>query len=97
MCLLKLYDIAIQLSTCNYMYYNGDCLSTSICIRVPDDMNHKLHSLAQTLERPRSYIIKKALDKYLEEYADYLIAIDRLHDKDDTIISSKQLRDQLGL
>ena len=75
----------------------GDVLSTSICIRIPEDIHSKLDALAQTLDRPRSYIIKKALEEYLEEYTDYLIAIERLNDKDDKIISGKQLREKLDL
>ena len=72
-------------------------MSTSICIRIPEDIHFRLDALAQTLDRPRSYIIKKALEEYLEEYSDYLIAIERLKDKDDKIISGKQLREKLGL
>jgi RHH-type rel operon transcriptional repressor/antitoxin RelB len=72
-------------------------LSASICISVPEDLRSRLDELAQTLDRPRSYIIKKALEEYLEEYTDYLIAIERLNDKDDKIITGKQLRDKLGL
>ena len=42
-------------------------------------------------------MIKKALENYLNEYADYQIALDRLNDKDDEIITSKDLRLTLGL
>jgi hypothetical protein len=37
------------------------------------------------------------MEEYLEEYTDYLIAVERLNDKDDKIITGKQLRDKLGL
>jgi hypothetical protein len=37
------------------------------------------------------------IEEYLEEYIDYLIAVECLNDKDDKIISGKQLRDELGL
>jgi len=42
-------------------------------------------------------IMKKALESYLDEYSDYLIALERLHDKDDREISSEEMRKLLGL
>jgi RHH-type rel operon transcriptional repressor/antitoxin RelB len=42
-------------------------------------------------------LIKKALENYLEEYEDYQIAMERLHDKDDEIISPAELRRKLGI
>jgi len=43
------------------------------------------------LDRPKTYIVTKALREYLEEYEDYLIALHRLSDKDDKIVSEKEL------
>ena len=57
----------------------------------------ELEKVANLLERPKTYIVRKALEAYLEEYSDYLIALERLRDKDDLIISSKELREHLGL
>jgi RHH-type transcriptional regulator, rel operon repressor / antitoxin RelB len=45
----------------------------------------------------KAYIMKKALESYLDEYSDYLIALERLHDKDDRVISSQEMRKRLGL
>jgi len=72
-------------------------LSTSIRIRIPEDISSKLDELVKTIEQPRSDIINKVIEEYLEEYTDYLISDERLNDKDDKIISGKQLRDKLGL
>ena len=44
------------------------------------------------MNRPRSYLVRKAIEVYLEEYAEYQVALDRLRDKDDEVISSKELR-----
>ena len=71
-------------------------MSTSVCIRVPDEVLHRIEVLAETLERPKSYIIRKAIEEYLDESAEYLIAMERLKDKDDEIISGKELRDKLA-
>jgi RHH-type rel operon transcriptional repressor/antitoxin RelB len=56
-----------------------------------------LDKLAKITERPRSFLIKKALENYLNEYADYQIALDRLRDKDDEVISSSEMRKNLGI
>ena len=72
-------------------------MGTSVCIRLPDDTARELDNIANTVDRTRSYLIKKAIDTYLHEYADYMIAFERLHDKDDEIISGKEMRERLGL
>ena len=38
-----------------------------------------------------------SIGSYLREYADYLVAIERLNDKDDKIISSDEMRNHLAL
>ncbi len=72
-------------------------MSSSLTIRIPDEIARRLDALARSLDRPKSYIVKKAMESYLDEYADYLIALERLHDKDDAIISSEELRRRLAL
>ncbi len=53
--------------------------------------------LSSVLDRSKAYILRKALEEYLEGYEDYLIAMERWNDKDDGIIDGKELRDSLGL
>jgi RHH-type rel operon transcriptional repressor/antitoxin RelB len=64
---------------------------------MPDALARKLDGIARETERPRSYIIQKALEQYLEEYADLQIALDRLHDTTDPVISGGELKKSLGL
>ena len=71
-------------------------MSPSLTIRIPDDIARRLDDLARSLDRPKSYIVKKAMESYLEEYSDYLIAVNRLHDKEDAIITSRELRERLA-
>ncbi len=72
-------------------------MSTAISIRIPDELAQQLNNVSKETERPRSFIIQKALESYIEDYADLQIALDRLHDKTDPIIPSKELKKSLGL
>jgi len=72
-------------------------MSTAISVRLPKDLADQLDVIAKETERPRSFIIQKALESYIEDFADLQIALDRLHDKSDTIISGKEMRKSLGL
>lgn len=72
-------------------------MNTAISIRLPKALADQIDSIAKETERPRSYIIQKALESYIEDYADLQVALDRLHDKTDPVISGKELRKSLGL
>ena len=72
-------------------------MTTSITVRIPDNLANQIDELAVSLERSRAYLVKKAVEMYLSEYADYLIALERLRDKDDDIISEKDMRQSLGI
>ena len=70
-------------------------MSVAISIRLPDELMRELEESADATERSKTYIIHKAIE--LQEYVDYLIALERLRDKEDEIISSKEMREQLAL
>jgi len=72
-------------------------MSTSVSVRLPKELAERLNSIAKDTERPRSFIIQKALESYIEEYADLQIALDRLHDTADPVVTTKELRKSLGL
>jgi len=72
-------------------------MRTAISVRLPKELSEQLESIAKETERPRSFIIQKALESYIEDYADLQVAFDRLHDKTDPIVSGKELRKSLGL
>ena len=71
-------------------------MPVSVSVRLPDKTAQALDGLASATERSRTYLIVKALEAYLAEYADYQIALDRLRDKDDRIVSSGELRQRFG-
>ncbi len=72
-------------------------MSTTLSVRIPDEIADDLETISKRIDRPKTYLVKKALEAYLEEYSDYLIALERLNDKDDEIISSDEMREKLGL
>jgi len=72
-------------------------MNTAISVRLPKDLADQLDGIAKETQRPRSFIIQKALESYIEDFADLQIALDRLHDKSDAIISGKEMRESLGL
>ncbi len=72
-------------------------MSVSISVRLPEEVARALEELAKVTERPKTFLIRKALESYLGEYADVQIALDRLRDKDDAVISRAELRKRLGI
>ena len=71
-------------------------MAVSVSIRFPERTAKALEELASATERSKTYVIRKTLEAYLEDYADYQVALDRLRDKDDPVISSADLRKRLG-
>lgn len=72
-------------------------MSSNISMRVPESLLSELDELASLLDRSRSSLINEAIESYLTEYNDYLLALHRLLDKDDDIITSSELRESLGI
>ncbi len=71
-------------------------MTVPISVRLPEETAKALDELAAATDRPKTYLVIKALESYLAEYADYLVALDRLRDKSDPVISAAELRDRLG-
>ena len=72
-------------------------MSIAVSIRLPELLAKELDEVSRATERPRSFHIQKALEAYVEEMADAQIALDRMRDPKDTIVSSANLRKRLGL
>jgi len=72
-------------------------MSTAVSIRLPDVLAKDLEHIADETERPRSFHIQKALESYIEDFADVQIALDRLRNQKDAIVSSNDMRKSLGL
>jgi RHH-type transcriptional regulator, rel operon repressor / antitoxin RelB len=72
-------------------------MSTAISVRLPDALARQIDHIADETERPRSFHIQKALESYIEDFADVQMALDRLRDQRDPVVSSRELRKSLGL
>lgn len=72
-------------------------MSTAISVRIPDELAKKLSEIAKETERPKSFHVQKALEAYLDELADLQVAIDRLHDTSDPVMSLEEMRKELEL
>jgi len=72
-------------------------MSKAISIRIPDDLASKLSEIAKETERPKSFHVQKALEAYLVELADLQIALDRLHDPSDAIVTIAEMREEFEL
>lgn len=72
-------------------------MSTAVSIRLPDVLAKELTHIADETDRTRSFHIQKALESYIEDFADVQIALDRLRDPKDPVVSSRELRKSLGL
>ncbi|MEE9162269.1 MAG: ribbon-helix-helix domain-containing protein [Candidatus Neomarinimicrobiota bacterium] len=72
-------------------------MSTTVTVRLRDEIARLLDEIARETERSRSFHVQKAVMAYLEDFADAQVALDRLRDKDDTVISGQEMRQVLGL
>ncbi len=72
-------------------------MSKTISVRLPDELAERLGGVADETERPKAFHIQKALEAYLEEFADLQIALHRVRDQTDPVFSGKELRKALGI
>jgi RHH-type transcriptional regulator, rel operon repressor / antitoxin RelB len=72
-------------------------MNTTVTVRLPDSLASSLDEIAKMTERSRSFLIKKAIESYIDEQADLQIALDRLRDTSDNEISITDLRKKLNV
>lgn len=71
-------------------------MSVPFSVRLPDQEAKALEALASATDRSKSYLVQKAVESYLAEYEDYRVALGRLRDRDDPIISGGDLKKKLA-
>ena len=72
-------------------------MSAALSIRLPEPLAKELNQIAEETERSRSFHVQKAIENYVEDFADVQIAIDRLRNPRDPVVSGRDLRKFLGL
>lgn len=72
-------------------------MSVALSVRLPDILAEELNNVALSTERPKSFLVQKALESYLNDQADLQIGIDRLRDTTDPVISIDEMRKEIAL
>ena len=66
-----------------------------IAARVPDALVEALDSAAKELNRSRADIVRQAVERYLEDFDDLTVALQRLGDSSDPVLDWDQVRHEL--
>jgi predicted DNA-binding protein len=74
----------------------GKQVTKTISARLPLKMIASIEEIAEARKRNTNEIVRDALEIYLETWADYQIAVERLKDAQDEILSEKEFLDELG-
>ncbi len=72
-------------------------MSVALSVRLPAKLAKELKNVALMTERPKSFLVQKALESYLHDQADLQIGLDRLRDTSDAVISIEEMRKEIGL
>ena len=66
-----------------------------ITARVPRTMVEALDAAAAALRRSRAEIVRHALERYLEDFDDLTVAVERLRDPGDPVLDWDEVRGDL--
>ena len=67
-----------------------------LAVRLPENLENRLSRLAHKTGRTKTYYTKKAIEKFLEDKEDYLLAVSVLEQKNPSIPLEKVI-EELGL
>lgn len=68
---------------------------SQITARVPDNLVEALDAAATELKRSRAALVRQALERYLKDYHDLSVAIERLRDPSDPVLDWDEVRNEL--
>lgn len=68
---------------------------SQITARLPDTVVDALDAAASRLKRSRAEIVRQAIERYLEDFDDLSVAIDRLRDPNDPVMDWDPVRREL--
>ena len=66
-----------------------------ITARVPRTMVEALDAAAAVLRRSRADVVRHALERYLEDFDDLTVAVERLRDPSDPVLDWDEVRGDL--
>ena len=66
-----------------------------VTARLPDPVVEALDAAARELRRSRAEVIRLAVERYLEDFDDLSIAVDRLRDPADPVLDWDRVRREL--
>ena len=75
--------------------FNGMLTMSQISARLPDRLVKGLDAAATTLKRSRAEIIRQAVERYLEDFDDLAVAVERLRDPSDPVLEWDQVKREL--
>ncbi len=68
---------------------------TQITARLPEELMQSLDAVVLASGRPRSELIRKAIEAYVEDYKDLSLALDRLRDPSDPVLDWEDVKREL--
>ncbi len=66
-----------------------------ITARVPDTLIESLDAAAMQLKRSRADIVRQALERYLEDFDDLTVSLERLRDPTDPVLDWDQVKHEI--
>ena len=67
-------------------------MTTQITARIPDELAAALDAAAVQLKRSRAEVVRQALERYLEDFDDLSITLERLRDPTDPVLDWDEVR-----
>ena len=64
-------------------------------VRLPTELEDKLDHLAKITQRSKSFYIKEALERYLEDMEDVYVTLSRIAEPRANYLTSKELKKKL--
>lgn len=72
---------------------------STITARIPDDLNEALSKVAKIMERPKTFLIYKAIEGYIkdaeQDIEDAEIALSRMNEQNRKFYTSEEMKERL--
>ena len=72
-------------------------MAKTLNVRISDEIEKRLDNLALKTKRPKSFYVKDMLEKYLAEYEDAFLALERLNNRNAKYHTTKEVKKLLEL